>query len=58
MGQYAAAARWRHGQATDGAEGERLVAEAGALLAEQGVRDAARMVGMLAPGRWDARGDA
>ena len=56
MGQYAAAARWRRGQATDGAEGERLVAEAGALLAEQGVREPGRMVGMLAPGRWDARG--
>jgi hypothetical protein len=54
MEQYAAAARWRLGQLTDGEDGKRLIAEARSWLEAQGVRSPARMVGMLAPGAWDA----
>jgi hypothetical protein len=57
MEQFAAAARWRRGQLTAGAEGESLVAEACSRLEAQGVRNPARMVEMLAPGSWNARSD-
>jgi hypothetical protein len=52
MEQFAAAARWRLGQLTAGEDGARLVAEARSWLESQGVRNPARMVGMLAPGAW------
>jgi hypothetical protein len=50
MKLVAATARLRRGQLLGGDEGSRLVADAEAWMAGQGIRNAARMAAMLAPG--------
>ncbi len=50
MALYAAAARYRRGRLLGGEEGDRLAASADQWLANQGVVNRLRMVGMLAPG--------
>jgi hypothetical protein len=50
MRLYAAAARRRLGELLRGDEGGRLVANADAWMAEQGIRDPRRMMMVLAPG--------
>lgn len=49
---YFAATRWRRGELLGGEEGARLIEDAGRRLADQGVKNPAQMVTMLAPGRW------
>ena len=53
MAHLAAAARWRRGTLVAGEEGGTLVADARERLARLGATDPERMVGMLAPGRWE-----
>jgi hypothetical protein len=50
MGLYAAAARRRLGELTDGELGRQLIAEADAWMSKQKIQNPARMVNMLAPG--------
>jgi len=50
MTHYAAAAQYRRGQIVGGDEGHPIVASAAAWLADQGVMNVERMVGLLAPG--------
>jgi hypothetical protein len=50
MGLYAAAARRSLGQLLQGDEGRRLIAAADTGMADQGVRNPARMTAVLAPG--------
>src|SRR5262245_35198983 len=49
LGVFAAAARYRQGERTEGDEGQRLRDEALAWLAGQGVRDPLRMIRSHAP---------
>ncbi len=51
MKLYAAAARWRLGEATQGAEGEALIALAIAALEERKIKKPASMMDLLAPVR-------
>ena len=50
MALYAAAARYHRGNLLGGDEGQRIAAAADQWLAQQGVVNRPRMVGMLAPG--------
>jgi hypothetical protein len=50
MRLHAAVARRRRGELAGGAEGARLAGEADAVMAEQAIRNPARMAAMLAPG--------
>lgn len=50
LGLYAAAARRRLGQLTDGAAGRDLIAAADEWMTSQGVKNPVRMTAMLAPG--------
>jgi hypothetical protein len=50
MRLFAAAARWRLGALVGGDEGSAYRAEADRFFVEQGVREPAQMVAMLAPG--------
>jgi hypothetical protein len=52
---YLAPLRYRLGQLLGDDEGRRLLAEAGAELSKQGVRNPARWVAMHLPGSWSAR---
>jgi hypothetical protein len=54
---YAAAAQRRLGELRGGPEGAALMAEADAYLRAQGARNPARIMAMLAPGRWDEPGE-
>jgi eukaryotic-like serine/threonine-protein kinase len=47
---HASVALRRQGELTGGAAGERQVAQADAWMTSQGIRNPARMTGMLAPG--------
>ncbi len=49
---YVSPIRYRLGQVLGGDEGARLVAEAGAELGKQGIRNPARWVAMHVPGAW------
>jgi hypothetical protein len=50
--QLVAAVRWRRGELLGGDEGEKLLEEGRQYLSNQGVKNPAQMVTMLAPGRW------
>jgi len=52
---HAAAARRRRGELAGGPEGRDLVSAADALMAEQGIRNPARVADLLAPGRYGGR---
>lgn len=49
---FAAAARYRRGQLLGGDEGRTLITEGEAYLTGQHIKNPARMVAMLAPGKW------
>jgi tetratricopeptide (TPR) repeat protein len=53
-GLYRAAARCRRGELLGGAEGQRLVAEAEAMMRDQRVANTLRLRSLLAPGKWEA----
>jgi serine/threonine protein kinase len=54
MNQYSAAAQWRRGQLLGGATGEDLVHSAYQRIVAHGAKAPQRMVGLLAPGKWEA----
>ena len=58
MALHAAAARRRRGELLGGDAGRGLVAAADAWMADQTIRNPARMTAMLAPGRWGDRREA
>ncbi len=53
MALHAAAARWRAGQLTGGAEGKELIEGAIAYMEDQGVKRPRKMLALLAPGFLD-----
>lgn len=53
ISHFEAAARWRLGQLLADGEGERMIDDVRGWFAGQGVVNPERMVGMLAPGRWN-----
>jgi hypothetical protein len=53
MAGYATAARYQLGRLLGGEEGRALVQQAGAAMAEQGIRVPARFAATLVPGAWD-----
>jgi hypothetical protein len=53
MALYAAAARRRRGQLTEGKDGRSLVDAVGLWMAGQNIRNPERMTAMLAPGDWN-----
>jgi hypothetical protein len=52
MDHYAEAARWRRGALLGGLEGESLCQQAKTWMDDQGIRNAERMLTLLAPGVW------
>jgi hypothetical protein len=58
MALHAAAARRRRGELVGGDAGRGLVAAADVWMADQTIRNPARMTAMLAPGRWGDRREA
>ncbi len=54
MELYAAVSMRRRGQLLKDAGGARLIREADRWMSEQGIRDPARMAGVLAPGAWES----
>jgi tetratricopeptide (TPR) repeat protein len=54
MDLYAAAARWRKGELTGGVRGQAMIEEAMEWMATKEVRRPERMLGVLAPGPWEA----
>jgi len=57
MALYAAAARSRLGQLRGGPEGQRLIRESDAWMADQAIRRPELMTNILAPGGWTTQGE-
>ena len=53
MELYAAVSRRRRGQLLGAAEGARFLRQADRWMTDQGIRNPARMAGVLAPGVWN-----